>query len=420
MIDLVKTLHAEFQIRLSDIGQQWITRSVNLPEEPGKATVAIGMRRSGKTFTLLQKIKTLLESQVPITRILYIDFEDDRLQPMDQKGLSELLDNFYSLFPDNHNQTCFLFLDEIHTVEDWPLVIRRYLNTKKAKIYLSGSSAKMLSKEIATSLRGRAITVEIWPYSFYEYLTAKGQKKPEKALSRLESDRLGNILRLFLEEGGFPEVVNKPKITATRILQDYVSVVTYRDIVERHKVENIALLNYMISFLIKNASTPYSVNKMYNTFKSQGFSIGKATVYDYLGHIEDAFLSFTVPLFSESIRQMQNNPKKIYSIDFGLANAHQLSLYANLGRLFENLVYLDLRRRGDKVYYYLTEERYEVDFLAKGLDGQARLYQVSWNMDDPETRFREERALKKAELELNIKGEFITQKTYFDWLSKAM
>lgn len=311
------------------------------------------------------------------------------------------------------------FLDEIHAVEDWPLVVRRFLNTKKTRIYLSGSSAKMLSKEIATSLRGRAIAVEVWPYSFYEYLTAKGQKKPEKNLSRFERDQFNKILCQFLEEGGFPEVVNKPKVTQTRILQDYVSVVTYRDIVERHKVENIALLNYMISYLIKNASSPCSVNKMFNTFKSQGFSVGRATVYEYLSHIEDAFLSFTVPLFSESVRQMQNNPKKLYSIDFGLANAHQLSLYTNFGRLFENLIYLDLRRRGDEIYYYLTNERYEVDFLTKSVDGVLHLYQVCWNMDDPETRFREERALKAAELELDIKGEFITEKTYFDWLSKG-
>jgi predicted AAA+ superfamily ATPase len=412
------SLHSEFQSRLSDIDQKWVPRSVELPEESGKATVAIGMRRSGKTFALLQKIKKLLDAEVPITSILYIDFEDDRLRPMNQKGLSELLDGFYSLFPENHDQTCYLFLDEIHTVEDWPLVIRRFLNTKKTKIYLSGSSAKMLSKEIATSLRGRALTVEIWPYSFYEYLAATGQKKPEKRLSRSENDRFSKILCQFLDEGGFPEAVNKPKVTWTRILQDYVSVVTYRDIVERHKVENISLLNYMISFLIKNASTPCSANKMFNTFKSQGFSVGRATVYDYLSHIEDAFLSFTVPMFSESVRQMQNNPKKIYSIDFGLANAHQLSLYTHFGRLFENLIYLDLRRRGDEIYYYLTKERYEVDFLTKSLDGQMHLYQVAWNMDDPETRFREERALEHAERELNMKGEIITASNYLDWLRK--
>jgi predicted AAA+ superfamily ATPase len=112
-----------------------------------------------------------------------------------------------------------------------PLVIRRYLNTKKVKIYLTGSSAKMLSKEIATSLRGRAITAEVWPYNFYEYLSAKRHKSPDKTLSRIQQDEFGIQLRHFLEEGGFPEVINKPKVTSTRILQDYVSVVTYRDIV---------------------------------------------------------------------------------------------------------------------------------------------------------------------------------------------
>lgn len=416
MLELVKTLHSEFRLRLEELDKNWVDRVIELPEDPDKATVMIGMRRVGKTFTLFQTIKKLLDTQVPLSRILYVDFEDDRLQPLDQKGLGELLDDFYSLFPDNHHARCYLFLDEIHTVEEWPLVIRRYLNTKNVKIYLSGSSAKMLSKEIATSLRGRSISVEVWPYSFFEYLEAKNKKRPDAKLSRLELDQYRELLSLYLNEGGFPEVVNKPRLRWTRILQDYVSVVTYRDIIERHKIENIALLNYMISFLIKNAATPYSTNKMYNTYKSQGFSVGRSTVYDYLSHIEDAFLSFTVPLFSESVRQMQNNPKKLYSIDCGLINSHQLTLYPNYGRLFENLIYLDLRRRGDEIYYYLTSDRYEVDFLTKSLDGKIHLYQVAWNMDDAETKHREERALHQAEKELGVTGEIITEKTYFDWL----
>jgi predicted AAA+ superfamily ATPase len=417
MLDLVKTLHTEFQFRLSEVDEHWVERAVTLPDEKGKATVAIGMRRSGKTFALFQTIKKLLASNVSPSRILYVDFEDDRLQPLDQKGLAKLLDGFYSLFPNNHDQLCYLFLDEIHTVEEWPLVIRRFLNTKNVRIYLSGSSAKMLSKEIATSLRGRALTVEIWPYSFYEYLRAKGESGPEKVMSRPELDKYRHELRHFLDEGGFPEVVGKSQLTRTRILQDYVSVVTYRDIVERHKVENIALINYMINFLTKNAATSYSANKMYNTFKSQGFSVGRSTVYDYLSYIEDAFLSFTVPLFSESVRQVQNNPKKLYSIDCGLVNAHQLVRSPDYGHLFENLIYLDLRRRGDEIYYYFTNERYEVDFLSKSLDGQVHLYQVAWNMEDPDTRMREERALKAAEKELGITGSIITETTYFDWLA---
>lgn len=419
MLDLIKTLHSEFEFRLAQLDAGWIPRETVLPDDRDKVTVAIGMRRAGKSFTLFQTIKQLLAASVSMTQILYVDFEDDRLQPFDQKELANLLDDFYSLFPENHQKLCYLFLDEIHCVEDWPLVIRRYLNTKNVKIYLSGSSAKMLSKEIATELRGRALTVEIWPYSFNEYLLAKGEIRPNKTMSRMEEDHYCKLLSDYLTEGGFPEVVNKPKLRWSRILQDYVSVVTYRDIIERHNIENIALVKYMIHFLLTNAGTACSGNKMFNAFKSQGFHVGRSTVYDYLSYIEDAFLEFTIPVYSESVRKMQTNPKKLYAVDSGLVTAHQLALRLNYGRLFENLIYLDLRRRGDEIYYYLTDERYEVDFFTKSLDGQLHLYQVCWNMDQPKTLLREQRALEQVEKEFGIKGEIITQKTYFDWLQRA-
>jgi hypothetical protein len=417
MLELIKTLKAEFEAKLADLDSQWVERTVSLPEEGEKAVVAIGMRRSGKTFCLFQKIRYFLDRSVPLSQILYIDFEDDRLQPINQSGLAELLDSFYSLYPENHKRIGYLFLDEIQNVEGWALVIRRYLNTKNVRIYLSGSSAKLLSKEIATSLRGRSLPVEIWPFSFQEYLSSKGEKSWKKYLSRGEKDVYGQYLRDYLTEGGLPEVVGKPQITWMRILQDYVSVVTYRDIIERYHISNIALIKYMITFLLKNISAPFSVNKFYNTLKSQGFSVSRSTVYDYLEYIEDAFLVFCVPLFSDSVRKVQNNPKKLYAIDNGLVQAHQLYLAPGLGKHFENQVYLDLRRRGDEVYYYLTQERYEVDFLTRSLDGKLHLYQVAWEVEDEETLHREQRALQQAEKELGIEGKMITHSNYLSFLS---
>lgn len=209
MLELIKTLKAEFEAKLADLDSQWVERTVSLPEEGEKAVVAIGMRRSGKTFCLFQKIRYFLDRSVPLSQILYIDFEDDRLQPINQSGLAELLDSFYSLYPENHKRIGYLFLDEIQNVEGWALVIRRYLNTKNVRIYLSGSSAKLLSKEIATSLRGRSLPVEIWPFSFQEYLSSKGEKSWKKYLSRGEKDVYGQYLRDYLTEGGLPEVVGK-------------------------------------------------------------------------------------------------------------------------------------------------------------------------------------------------------------------
>lgn len=421
MEELAKTLHNEFRRRLIELDSHWLERTVVLPEEAEKAIVAIGMRRTGKSFTLFQKIKHFLDAGIPLSQILYIDCEDARLQPLDQHQLAQLLDGFYTLFPENHDLTSYLFLDEIHYAEEWPFVIRRYLNTKNARIYLTCSSSKLLSSEIATSLQGRSLTVEVWPYSFQEYLTVKGHKKWDKTLGRDEKDRYGKLLREYLTEGGFPEVVGKPQMQWMRILQDYVSVVTYRDIIERHHITNTALIDYLIHYLLKNGATSFSTNKLFNTLSSQGFSVSRSTLYDYMSYIEDAFLVFTIPVFSESIRKAQNNPKKLYVVDSGLVNAHQLSVIPFYGRLFENLIYLDLRRRGDEIYYYLTEERYEVDFFTRSVDGSLNLYQVAWEMESEETRAREERALEKATQELNAqgveaKGMIITRDTYLKFL----
>ncbi len=418
LLELLKTLHAEFQQKLESLNNALVSRDVVLADMEGKASVAIGMRRTGKTYCLFEEIKRLLGRKIPLTQILHIDFEDDRLQPISQAKLAGLLDQFYSLYPENHEKRCYFFLDEIQVVDDWPLVIRRYLNTKDVKIYLTSSSAKMLSKEIATSMRGRSLSVEVWPYSFYEYLKAAGKDQPKKILSQQKKDMYAKLLEEYLMSGGFPEVVNKPKIKWMQLLQDYVSIVTYRDIVERHKIRDTALIKYVIGHLLKNASTPFSVNKFYKDVKSQGISVSRATLYEYLSYIEDGYLSFSVPLYSDSLRKTQNNPRKIYSIDTGMTLAHQLGLTPSLGHLFENLIYLDLRRQGHDIYYYLTEERYEVDFLTRGLDGSLNLYQVTWDVSDEETAIREKRALQKAEEELGIKGHIITRQNYFEWLAE--
>ena len=138
----------------------------------------------------------------------------------------------------------------------------------------------------------------------------------------------------------------------------------------------------MIKILLKQTGSTFSVNKFYNDLKSQGFAIGKTTIYQYLNYIEDSYLAFTVPLYTESLRKSQTNPRKIYAVDTGLVSAYTFSFSKNLGHLFENIIYLDLRRRGHEIYYYLTKSRYEIDFLSRDLKGKLHLYQVIWEDDN--------------------------------------
>lgn len=405
----------EFQAKMVQFNHT-IPREAVLPNVPHKIKVIIGMRRTGKTYFLLQKIKELLSHDSGfLTRILYLNFEDDRLLPLTASKLGELLDSFYTLYPENHDHLCYFILDEIQNIPQWEIVVRRFFDTKKIDIFLTGSSAKLLSKEIATSLRGRSISTKIWPFSFKEYLTAKKIPLPKKPFGKISRDRLLNALNAYMKEGGFPETIDLDSLDRNRILQDYVDVVIFRDIIERYEITNIQLIKYLIKTLIKQSGSPFSVNKFFNDLKSQGMKVSKMTIHDYLSYIEDAYLLFAVPLYSESIRKTQTNPRKIYTIDTGLIHAYISSSSENLGHLFENLVYIELRRRGFEVYYYLTEDRYEVDFLAKDYKNKFHLYQVVWDPADAETLQREKRALKAAERELKIKGEIITPHSFLEW-----
>ena len=409
---ILQILLEEFEVKLKPIKEEIIKRDLTFPKAEKKIKVAIGMRRSGKTYFLYQQILNMISDGIPLSRILYINFEDDRLLPLDIKKLANLIEAFYSIYPENHDQKCYLFLDEIQNIENWPIVIRRFHDSKNVEIFLTGSSAKLLSKEIATNLRGRSLATEIWPFSFTEYMRAKNIKIDRKLYGKKTQDHLNKIFHRYLTEGGFPEVHNYETDVRQRILQEYIDIVLYRDIIERHKIKTPTLIKHMILSLIHNVSNPFTINKFYNELKSKGFKTGKDILYDYADYIEDAYLAFSVAIYDKSIRKTQTNPKKIYAIDPGIVRALTLDYDGDLGKLFENVIYLDLRRLGCKINYYLTSERYEIDFVIKSPQGHKKIFQVVWNTDDKKTLARENRALNAAMRELKIKGEIITLDSY--------
>lgn len=411
MEKILSQLLAEFKSVIANTKDS-VIRDLSFPDIPKMINVAIGVRRSGKTYFIYQKIRELVSQGIPLERILFINFEDDRLLPMDGAKLAQLLDAFYTLYPANHDLECYLFLDEVQNIEGWPLVVRRFYDSRKVRIFLTGSSAKLLSKEIATSLRGRSIATEVLPYSFQEYAKAHKIEKPEPPIGKKITDQFYQHLKTYFSIGGFPAIQFLHDNERRTILQSYVDAVIFRDIVERYNIANTALVKYLIKTLIKNAASPFAVHKFYNNIKSQGHSVGKDTLYQYMEYIEDSFLIFSVPLFSQSVRKIQMNPKKIYIVDNGLICANKLGVSSQWGNLFENQIYLDLKRRGKKVSYYLTKEGFEIDFVIEDNTGFYELLQVVWNADDKETIDRENRALKAAEKELGIKGRLITAQDY--------
>ncbi len=389
-----------------------VARDVAFPHAPNKIKVAIGMRRAGKTYFLYQQILKMIDEGVGKTAILYINFEDDRLLPLDEQKLAKLVDAFYSLYPENHDKKCYLFFDEIQNVPNWPIVIRRLHDTKQAEIFLTGSSAKLLSKEIATNLRGRSLAIEIWPYSFNEFARAKNSLIDRSLYDKRTEDKLVQLFQLYLSEGGFPEIISFDPDVKQKTLQEYLDVVIYRDIIERHHIKNPTLIKYMILSMIHNVGKPFAVHKFYHDLKSQGYEIGKDILYEYASHIEDAYLAFSIGIYDQSIRKTQTRPKKLYAIDPGMIRALTLDYENDRGRLFENVVYLDLKRLDCEIGYYVTSEGYEVDFVAQMPRGRKKLFQVAWDMRDVNTREREERALRAAMKELQAEGEIITLDSY--------
>lgn len=409
--EVLQVLLDEFYERISTM-KDLVPRDAKFPVAPNKIKVAIGMRRVGKTFFIYQQILSLLQRGVPLSQILFINFEDDRILPLDQKKLALLIEAFYSIYPENHEQKCYLFLDEIQAVHGWDMVIRRFHDSKNTDIYLTGSSAKLLSKEIATSLRGRSLATEIWPYSFYEFMTAKNINLTDGLFSKKKQDKLSQYFEIYLTQGGFPEVTDYSADVRKHTLQDYVDIVLYRDIIERHEIKNISVVKYMMWTMIHNISNSFSINKFYNDLKSQGYKVTKDSLYEYAEYIEDAYFAFGVTIADRSIRKVQTNPKKYYVIDPGIVRAMTLDFESDLGKLFENIIYLDLRRLGCSVNYFLTTKRNEVDFLVKAPSGQKKLIQVVWDMADQTTFDRERRALEEAKEELSIDGEIITLTRY--------
>lgn len=410
---LVPTLMEENQARLA---RPLVRRAIAMNAPGERVRVAIGMRRTGKTCLLVQAMQDLVAQGVPETSLLFLNFEDDRLQPLDLEGAAQIIDDFYSWAPENHDRMTHVCLDEVHALPGWSRLVRRLQDTRRVRLYLTGSSAKLLSREIATELRGRSFATEVWPYSFAEWLQAdpaEGGSLAKGPHGRRALDQVRPKLLAYLEAGGFPEVRGLDAPLRLRLLQDYVDVVVFRDVVERHGITNLPLARYLTRTLLRNAGRSLSLNKLYNDLQSQGRRVSKDALYEYVTFFEDAFLCFAVPLHDASERRSATAPKKVYAVDPGLVAAFRMGT-EDLGQRFENLIYLDLRRKGCEVAYYLTRSRKEVDFVARHPDGREELIQACWDARDPATLAREKEALTEAQAELGLEGRLLTPETYLE------
>lgn len=378
-------------------------RDARVPMIAGKAVAVIGMRRAGKTTFLHQERADRIQSGRSAQRQVYFNFEDERLAGLDVGQLGLIPQTHLRLFPEPSEEPVTLYLDEIQTVSGWEKFARRLLDEGGYELFISGSSAKLLSREIATAMRGRTWEVVIHPFSFAEWLRHHGHEIPDNP-GHLSSRRAALVDRHFLEYleiGGFPEIQGLSEPDRRHLVQNYVDVLLLRDVIERHDVANVTALRWMVRRLLGNPGGLFSVTKFDADLKSQGIRAGRETLYEFLAHLEDAFLLRAVPVAADSEKRRQVNARKVYPVDHGVSSVFDRSPKANTGHRLEVAVFNELQRRGAEVGYVRTESGYEVDFLSRDNKGEQRLIQVCENIDDPDTLSREVRALEDAASQLH-------------------
>jgi uncharacterized protein len=373
-------------------------RVCDLEPVSGKALALIGMRRVGKTYSCYQVMKDLLARGVPKDNILYLNFEDDRLFGFKLAECQSILDVFYAPRPGKKSEQCYFFFDEIQNVEHWERFVRRLIDTEQVSVYVTGSSARLLSSEIATGLRGRSLDREVFPFSFEEYLQAHSFSQGPLPIGSRTRLILNQHAEMYCRDGGFPEVQAVSKNRRREIVQSYVDAVVLRDVVERHHVSNVEALRSLLYHVLRNPATKFSVNKFYLDLRSRGLRVAKDDLYAFLRHLTDAYLLFQVPIWTRSEKKRQVNPKKMYVIDNGVLDAYSTDLTADHGAFLENLVFLTFRRQGFNVGYYETKQGHEIDFIFQN-DGKTVLVQVAWTLRDETTKERELRALREASKE---------------------
>jgi predicted AAA+ superfamily ATPase len=365
------------------------SRARELPTGTGKVIGLSGLRRTGKTFLLFDTIRRLEAAGVDRRNLLYLNFEDDRLQPLRPEELDLILRGWNELFPELTGSRVYLFLDEVQSAPGWERWVRRVQDTADAEIFVTGSSSTLLARDLTAALRGRSVTIEVFPLSFREFLAFRDiVVVPHSAA---QESRIRHALETYLQWGGFPELVLASESMRPLILEEYAALMLFRDLVERYGVRNEPLMRYLLRHCFRNTASLLNVNKLHRDIASQGLAVGKNTLHDYLGHVQDAMLVFLLPKCETSLRKQAHNPKKLHAGDPGLIGAYEAVPRSDLGHRLETAVFLELRRRR-KGWMYAANGA-EIDLCAP--EG-TEFFNVCWSLTEADTRQRESAAMAEG------------------------
>ena len=371
-------------------------REEHLPLHAEQIITIPGVRRSGKSSKMKLVINDLVKAGVSPQNILWMGFDDERLADMSQQDLNEILEAYRELYPTTPLSEVYMFFDELQLIEGWELFVMRIHKSYCKHIYISGSNAKMLSQEVASSLRGWALEYRTYPLSFAEYCHFLAI--PTERLNEQQTTQLRLAWDDYNRYGGFPEVVLTPdRLLRDKLLQTYYNAMLFRDLVERHSISSIGVLRYFIKRIMNNVTKPTSINSLYNDIRSQGLKISKDELYKWADYLCESFMFIRIPRYTPSLIAEETGLKKYYFIDNGMRQNILLPHSQDEGKLLESSVLLHLCRRCgelEKVTYFLKEK--ECDFVLQHEDIVLQLIQVCWQMEDAETRAREIAGLLEA------------------------
>lgn len=366
----------------------------------------VGVRRAGKSTLARQAINHLVGSKgVNPRNILFLNLETPQFSRYRNEvaTLEQIFEDYLKLVTPEGEIYCFL--DEVHFFPEWQVFVKDRYERKRTKFIVTGSNSRLLSSEFITLLSGRALPIEVYPFSFPEFARAKGIEAADPVAMVRERHRLRNAFDEYLRRGGFPEAAfTDEETTRKEILVMYARSILYQDIAPRFGVKKALDLENLFFYLTSNVASLYTYNRL-----SALVGLNDKTVKEYLAYFADAFLLFTVDAYDFSARAQIKSPKKVYAIDTGMAAATAFSVTGNIGHYLENLVYLELRRQGRDVYYYKTNGGLEVDFAIREGREVKELIQVALDMTGDKTRERELKALMKGMEETGLtEGTVVT------------
>lgn len=365
--------------------------------EDDEIVAVIGPRRSGKSSFL-----KLIIQKLPPESWLYINFEDPFfIENKEAVIVDQIVETYLNNFSPKLK---YLFFDEIQNIDKWEKAVRKFHESKKYKIFVTGSSSKLLSQEFSTVLTGRHKTIKILPLNFKEFLSFRNLKIEKKADFVIKDQEIQNLFKEYLFFGGFPRVVLDKK---PEVLKQYFSDIVQKDIVGRYEIRQREKLERLGIYLLSNVANVYSISAL-----SRTFDISWEYVQLYIQYFKEAFILSELKQFSYSLKTQEKAYNKIYAIDNGLVAAVSFKFSENIGAALENCAYNYFSNNFDEVYYYKTESNAEVDFVIKQDKRVAALIQVCADMSDSDTSKRELKGLIEAAKELKCKKLIVATLDY--------